>query len=654
MIFSARRVSGWLTAAALASGLTGAAQAEDKPAGLVATLTSGGVTDLQLSPNVQLFVPAGESATPFLPAGPVVATWTGFITSELRAEYTFHAEFVGELKITVGDATAVAGQATDGKRLSGSAVRLNKGANPVKVEYHGPAQGDAFLRLFWSSKELPVTPVPLALFTHDASPELTSAGLRHAGREAFVEFRCAKCHTVEGGTMPELGADAPQFTGLGGRRNYDWLAKWIQDPGALRPGTPMPAVFTGSDAKEKAEAVAAYLASLAGETKYATSTGDVAAGKTLYEKFNCVACHVAPDASDAPAPGKISQKGVKAKFTPGALAAFLRRPEEHFQWIRMPNFRLSAEEAGNLAAYLESKADAPADRPAPTDAAVISRGKSLVQSAGCLNCHTLDVPNQFTTKKLTELAAANWNSGCVADAPKAEAKAPVYRLSTEQRTALRAFAATDRTSLNRSIAADFLERQSQALNCRQCHGVMEGVPKYDLLIGKLKPAWAARFIAGQDPVKPRPWAEHRMPGFPAYAAQLATGLATHAGLPPQAEPDPIAENAKELAEAGRKLVSANGGLSCTQCHSVGEFGATAVFEAPGINLAWAQNRLQPSYFRRWLRNPQSVDPETKMPAYFDAETGASPLTDILAGDGPKTIQAVWEYLRLGDKMPKPE
>jgi len=277
-----------------------------------------------------------------------------------------------------------------------------------------------------------------------------------------------------------------------------------------------------------------------------------------------------------------------------------------------------------------------------------------VQTAGCLNCHTDTVPNQFVAKKLSELPAASWNRGCVADERSSDSKAPLYSLTPEQKNALRAFGATDRTSLNRHTARDFLERQSQALNCRECHGAMEGVPKFDLLIGKLKPEWAGPFIAGRDPLKPRPWLEARMPGFPAYAEALAVGLATHGGLPPKAEPDPVPANAGELSEAGRKLVSANGGLSCTQCHSVGDFGATAVFEAPGLNLAYSNRRIEPSYFRRWLRNPQSVDPETKMPGYFDPVTGASPLADILAGDGSKTIQAVWEYLRLGDKMPKPE
>lgn len=631
-----------------------AVHAEDKLGGLVVTFVGGNARDVSITENVQLYVPTGEAPTPFLSAGPFTATWTGFLTSELRAEYTFHAEFSGEVKVLFGEASALAAQSTDGKLVTGSMVKLNKGPNALKVEYKSPAKGDAFVRLFWSNKEVPLTPVSLAVLGHDEGPELVHSRQVRMGRGLFAELRCGKCHTVDGAQMPELTADAPAFAGLGGRRNYDWLARWILDPTALRPGTPMPALFTGEHARDDAEAVAAYLSSLKGDTKYEAKVGDAAAGKLLYDQLQCVACHVAPDSTDAALPGRISQKGVKAKFVPGALVAFLRQPEEHFKWIRMPNFRLTGEEAGHLAAYLEANAAAPTDRPSPTDAAVIGRGRQLVQNSGCLNCHNLEAPNQFATRKLAELAPATWNQGCLADETKAGGKAPVYHLTPDQRAALRAFSATDRTSLGRHVASDFLERQSQALNCRECHGKVEGIPKYELMTGKLKPEWTAKFIAGREPWKPRPWLPLRMPGFPAYADSLAVGLTTKGGLPPKSEADPVPDNARELSESGRKLVSANGGLSCTQCHGVGDFGATAVFEAPGINLAYSNYRVQPSFFRRWLRNPQSVDPETKMPAYFDLETGASPLGDILGGDGPKTIQAVWEYLRLADKMPKPE
>lgn len=447
--------------------------------------------------------------------------------------------------------------------------------------------------------------------------------------------------------------DAPTFNGIGSRRSAAWMAKWIENPAALRPGTPMPQVFHGAGASEKATAVAAYLGSLQGTAPAAGVPGDVESGKALFEKLHCGACHVTPGGTED-RPGLISQKQVKAKFTPASLRAFLQKPEEHYAWIRMPNFRLSAEEAGNLAAYLESVAD-PAEAATPAaDDALIARGKTLVAESGCLNCHTLDgAKSTLVAKPLSELGADRWTAGCLAASPAEGSKAPRYAFSDEDRAGMKAFAATDRASLSRSTDSDFLARQSRHLNCQECHGKFEGFPHWELLYGKLKPEWAARFIAGGEAWKPRPWLDSRMPAFPAYATGLARGLATVAGLPPVSPADPVPADAAALATAGQKLVSANGGFSCISCHGVGDFAATQVFEAPGINLAHSVERLQPDFYRRWLRAPTSVDAESKMPVYFD-ETGRSPLPDVLEGDGPKTIAAIWEYLRLGSKAPKPE
>jgi len=63
-------------------------------------------------------------------------------------------------------------------------------------------------------------------------------------------------------------------------------------------------------------------------------------------------------------------------------------------------------------------------------------------------------------------------------------------------------------------------------------------------------------------------------------------------------------------------------------------------------------RLQKSYYRRWVRNPQRIDRATKMPIYFEVG-GKSPLTDFYEGDAEKQIEAIWQYVRLGDKMPPP-
>ena len=384
--------------------LPGAA-AEDPSQGLVQTVTSGGVTDLSVTPNVWLFVPAGQPATPFVPAGPFTAKWEGSVSADLRGDFTFHALVRGALKVTVNGAMVLEAKDTGAELAIGQSVRLNKGTNAFVVDFTSPPMGEAMVRLYWTNRETPLNPIPLPQLSHAASDALTRSLLVHQGRDLLLENRCVMCHSAAG-SVPELKMDAPTLNGIGARRNADWMARWIQDPHALRPGTPMPQIFTGATAKADAEAVAAYLATLKGDAKFEPTPGDVAVGQALFEKLHCVACHLPPEGGDTK-PHQISQKQVKAKFTPGALAAFLRRPEEHFKWIRMPNFKLNSEEAANLAAYLDSVADAAEVKPVSTEATVIEQGKKLVSTVGCLNCHTLDgSKNEFTAKPLSDLGLA--------------------------------------------------------------------------------------------------------------------------------------------------------------------------------------------------------------------------------------------------------
>jgi hypothetical protein len=107
----------------------------------------------------------------------------------------------------------------------------------------------------------------------------------------------------------------------------------------------------------------------------------------------------------------------------------------------------------------------------------------------------------------------------------------------------------------------------------------------------------------------------------------------------------------DLAKIGQKLIGKDGGFSCISCHGVGKQEAMEVFEAEGVNFIHVAERLLPQYYRRWMHNPLSIDPQTKMPAYF--EEGKSPLTDVLDGDAEKQITALWQYFRLSDKMLPP-
>jgi mono/diheme cytochrome c family protein len=641
---------GWLLTLFAFSETRAANQLEP---GLTVTFTTadnGGrnSNDVAVLPNVQLYVQADKPPTPFLPGGKFSADWVGFISSEIRDNYTFQADLNGDLKLDING--AVVWEA--GAKGTSKPVRLNKGTNAFKVHFTSPSEGDAWVRLNWSSKEFAPEPIALNALTHATTPELQQASQVRLGRELFIEFRCARCHGVPApdAGIPELAMDAPALGGIGSRRNYDWTARWIADPEALRPTAHMPKMFHGPKAKEEAEAVAAFLASLKSESAFkeskAPAADQVQAGKKLFEALHCVACHDAPGND----PQKISFDPVREQFAPGALIAFLRKPGEHYAWIRMPDFKLTAYEAGQLAAFIQSAAEAPKDVPAPDEATVIERGRKLVQSSGCLNCHSLKIENLFKASPLANLTPDKWRGGCLADKPADDSKAPQFHFSAAELGALQAFAATDRASLTRHVPMEFAERQSRLLRCAECHGKFDGFPPFDGLGGKLKPEWMKALIRGEVPSKPRPWIDARMPAFSQYAEGLAVGLTAGHGLPPRTPAEPPLD--AEAAKIGRKLVSATGGFVCVSCHAVGGVAAIQVFESQGVNFAYTAARVQKSYFHRWVRNPLRIDPATKMPVYFDAE-GKSPLADYYNGDAEKQIEAIWQYVRLGDKMPAP-
>jgi len=627
--------------------------AQDAPKtapGLMVTYTVDGVSDTTTAQNAWLYTEAGKPVSPFLNPGKFTATWDGFISVDLRDNYTFKAELNGTVKIEVNTNVVLEATAANGVTEPSKKARLNKGLNPIKVIYTAPDSGDAYLRLQWSSPDFAFEPIQVGVLSHTPGDAALVKGTQlRLGRELFLESRCVKCHVGPNPAMlPDLALDAPDFKGIGSRRNFDWLAHWIENPKASRALAQMPKMVHGPTAKADAEAMAAYLASLKDASPAgAEPAADLAVkGGKLFESLHCAACHVSPT-EDKTDPKRIALKQVKQKFAPGDLVKFLQKPTEHYEWIRMPNFHLKPEEANELAAFLFAKADAVNNRPAPA-ADVLARGKQLVTTVGCLNCHSGTDNNQFVGKRFGELAADKWTQGCLSETETG--KTPFFNFTKDERAALLAFAQTDRTSLKRHVPAEFAERQTRNLNCTECHGKLEGFPVFSVLGGKLKPEWAARFIAGEVEYKPRPWIEGRMPGFPKYGEAVAHGLAAQHGLPAKTPAEPPID--KEAAEIGRQLVGTDGGFSCIACHAIGKLGATQVFESAGINLAYTGERLLPSFYHRWLLSPLRIDPQTKMPVYFDQ--GQSPLTDTLGGSADKQIQALWEYIRQGKDMPMPK
>jgi cytochrome c peroxidase len=606
-----------------------------------------GASDTQVLPNLFLFVPAGSSPTSLLPPGNFSATYTGSLSVDLRGDYSFQAELNGSLTLEINGKPALESAGDGALGEPGKPIRLAKGANSFKAQFTSPQQGPARVRLFWIPRGKLSSPIPPGAFTHSPSDALVRAEQLRHGRELLTEHRCFKCHLTESKGLPELSMDAPSFSGIGSRLNYSWMAQWIENPAANRASARMPRIFHGPQARDEAEKTAAFLSSLIlkepPEAKPATSE-QTDKGRHLFEALHCEACHLSPEKSD-PDPSRISLQHVGAKFKPGALVEFLKNPGTNYAWIRMPDFKLTEDEAISLSGYLLSKSPARGLRePASAQA---KEGLQLALQRGCLSCHSFAMPNPFKTKSLVDIQRSP-SAGCLSSTPPPNV--PDFAFAERDKEDLQALLATDLSSLARDTPQEFALRQTRLLNCAGCHGKFEGFPGLEPLGGKLKPEWSAAFIGGNVAFKPRPWLEARMPAFHGRAGEIAQGLAMLHGYPPQTPLEPPID--KPAAEIGAKLVSANGGFSCISCHAVGTVAATQVFEAAGINLAYSGERLLKPWFHRWVRNPVAMDPTTKMPVYFDEE-GKSPLADIYEGDGPKQIEAIWQYIRLGDKMPPP-
>ncbi len=638
-----------LTIATLASG-----QESEPATGLLATFKAGEATDVVAAPNIMLYVPVGRPATPFLPPGRFTAVWEGALHIDLRGDYSFQAMGRGGMKLVVNNETLLdlPGISALGKPPTTKIVRLNKGANIIKVTYNSPARGDAQLRLLWSElpdKPLPHEPIRTSQLRQNVDPALAQADLRRIGRELFLEARCIRCHRGEG-SLPELAMSGPSFGRIGDRRHVGWMIRWILDPKGQRGSARMPRMLHGATAMADSQAIATYLGTLkdTNRTTEKSSEPDLEAGTELIEKLNCAGCHNLPGTEAGK--GKLNLDHINQKFPQGELASFLRAPNAHYEWTRMPKFKLTATDTSNIAQALRRKATALKPIVQRPSAEMVARGKGLVTTIGCLNCHSLKDENKFKAPDLAVLTPDKWSAGCLADKSSDDSRAPWYDFTADERAALRVFAATDRRSLNRHVPAEFAVRQVRLLNCNTCHGELEGFPPVGLLGGKLRPEWTEQLLAGTLNYRPRPWLEHRMPAFHARATELAHGLAMSHGLPPISPKEKPVN--PELAKIGRKLAGVDGGFSCVACHGVKNRDPLQVFEAQGVNFARVGARIQPDYYLRWMLDPLRVDPQTRMPDYFD-EDARSVLVDILEGDAKKQIEAIRQYLLQGNKMNPP-
>ena len=650
--------------------------------------------DVRLARLPALFVPADTSPTPYLNPGPFRCRWVGFLNLELNDALTFEMEGRGAAVLKLNGALALKVSDNQLQRRRSEPIALRAGLNRFELDYQSPTHADSEFRLLWSSPRLPPEPVPATAFVHDADdPILGGRLLAREGRNLFAAHQCAHCHRPTSPwpatAMPELASDAPTFNGIGSRLKAPWIAQWLLDPKAVRPNASMPRMLSGPHAPMEATDIAAYLASLrepdhpqpAVPRALAATPKLVDDGGHHFDNLGCVACHLLPGDSMLTNDARVPLNHIAVKWEPPALEAFLRAPSAHYRWTPMPDFKLTTNEVSALIAFMLDRVESdPVWRPPPQpDASVHSgdpqRGLERVISLGCLDCHNLDgVQNQFGAPSLDSLAFADWSRGCLADEPEPRGKAPHFSFATPQRAALQAFASDGfPDALRRDPAVEFAERAYASLQCNACHprdtetdrltqlraaapklqnpyddedsnepsSVHVGRPLLTYAGEKLYADWMQRFLDGTLPYKPRPELQERMPAFVPFAPGLAEGLAHQHGYRAETAPWPKVD--PELARIGRRLILVDTGFSCVACHNVGSQRALAGKDTATVDFTSVAERLRPSYYWRYVRDPVRLAPSTMMPKFI-SDDGTTPIKSVFNGDPDRQFDAIWHYL----------
>ncbi|MBK8092185.1 MAG: c-type cytochrome [Verrucomicrobiaceae bacterium] len=496
--------------------------------------------------------------------------------------------------------------------------------------------------------------------------------LVNGGLLLMAELNCTACHAVPKAWQERLKPKpAPDLSAVGSRLDEDTLWLMIRSPQHRKKGTQMPGLFAGEEGdEEKAEALVEYLSSLKPETQKKMPAGDAERGKGLYHKVGCVACHepaldVRPP--KVPADAEIEKPGngsvpiaLADAYEFNALAAFLKNPLHTRPAGRMPDMRLSEQEAADIAAYLHTgrvaeKATARAALKIPPQG--IEKGKALFESMNCVACHQMG-----TASPLRPIQ--NPSIGCLDE--KQPTGTPRFDLNELQKKALRLALAEIQKPAPQLTAQQQIDWQMSRLNCYACHdrdgkggpedpraqffGVNDATaeslgelahlpPNLDKVGRKLTRGWFEKILWGQNG-SVRPYMDTRMPNFGQAQTEMLISTFQEADkLDKPVQIDISGLEKHHRAELGRKLLGSTG-LACVACHGLKERKSLG---PPVIRLTHTVERLQPEYFKELLLNPQVTQPGTVMPPMFVGRKTAD-----------KDIESLWTYLREVEGQPLPE
>jgi mono/diheme cytochrome c family protein len=441
---------------------------------------------------------------------------------------------------------------------------------------------------------------------------------------------------------------SPRLDGLSLKVGPAWVRGWLKKPKGYLPKSRM-GDFRLSE--RDVEALAAFLLQPRGTLALDPvdfSKADTEKGGEVFRRSRCVTCHEVDGRGGTLGPALTH---VGAKVSREWLYSWIRAPHRFQPKTLMPRFRLTDEEARDLAAHLwEEHGDAPEGFEAndgPPSPALAAEGRTVFEKRGCYSCHELE--GFPTLARIGPKLAAigdrvlepaplvargtlptlpNWLFTKVSGPERVleSARMPTFGFADDEAAAvtvallsLRAKEAPPARTTHEPVRPPYVPQGEfgalvRRYRCLSCHTIggsghltATGLPlstvALDRIGSQLTRTHLERYIA--QPYGVRVALPERMPHLniaPEEARALAGYLATV--MVDDAIEGEVPRDAATVAR-GKALFEKHG---CAGCHMVGNSGG---YVGPDLNGAGA--RLKPGWTVAWLLEPERWKPGTLEP-----------------------------------------
>jgi mono/diheme cytochrome c family protein len=235
--------------------------------------------------------------------------------------------------------------------------------------------------------ETPVLPLKYAeagcYRCHASEANFPEAPTLDAGMRIVEGLGCWGCHRIDGLEKQHIPRVGPSLEKVSAKVPREWTTRWVMDPASFRPNTKMPTFFyqenfvdvsgpkppTAAQTKMNQEgkvendtmvnAIVAYLydRSRPAEVPPVAGHGDPVRGQALLAERGCYGCHLADPNAQRDLTGTYRQfgpnlAGVGAKVSRDWIYNWIRDPKRWSPETKMPNLRLTPEDALDIAEHL--------------------------------------------------------------------------------------------------------------------------------------------------------------------------------------------------------------------------------------------------------------------------------------------------------------